>query len=699
MCLDSILPRWFPPLDSYRSKTMLRRLISCNVRILFLVASCLGCAISMTACDSSTTGTLGEAAFNGQSNDNNSPLAAPSAAEAQTQTIARDIEEADVVKVVDDRVYVLNRFKGLIIIDISSPDAPKVLGEYSLNGRGVEMYVVDDRVFAILSADYYIYAGGLPGFAAGSSSGAAEGDFAPVPPTHEPPAPEFDGSQLAIIDVSDPTDPTLDSKINLAGYASQSRRVGDVIYVIGANIIPYSQIGVTSTDSIDDFKDAFVASINIADPANPDPVDHRTFTAAQTAMHVSDTTIFASGYHYDSDSGDVSTIIQTIDISDPAGAIVVRGSFDVPGTIRNRFFMDDYQGVFRVATESAGFGFGQVRLFTYDLADLDNVLPLGQTQIMENESLEAVRFDGPRGYAVTFFRTDPLFVLDLSDPANPVVSGHLEVPGFSTHIEPRGDRLIAVGIDDTDGNRPAVAYYDVSDPANPTQLGRVILGPPGSYTESEATYDEKAFKIVDELNLIAIPFRHVDYQFQPLPVEPVLLNGDQPDSSPPSGGSSGSPSSSEIQMPDCTNAVQLVDFSDSGLTQRGYFEHRGRVERVGMAGDRVFALSQVSFQTVNITDRDAPASTGKADFFTDDEMPNYADDCGYGYYGGIPIDNGGVFVGGDEFASMVSSIMQNCGAAGLLPLMATIVGMMGLTRPIRRNRIRRKGHTEATGRN
>src|SRR6185295_13039132 len=99
---------------------------------------------------------------------------------------------------------------------------------------------------------------------------------------------------------------------------------------------------------------------------------------------------------------------------------------------------------------------------TFDLSDLDNVTPLGQTQIMQNESLEAVRFDGPRGYAVTFFRTDPLFVLDLSDPANPIVAGNLEVPGFSTHIEPRGDRLIAVGIDDTDGQRPAVAYYDVS---------------------------------------------------------------------------------------------------------------------------------------------------------------------------------------------------------------------------------------------
>ena len=40
----------------------------------------------------------------------------------------------------------------------------------------------------------------------------------------------------------------------------------------------------------------------------------------------------------------------------------------------------------------------------------------------ENEQVYAVHFAGDRGYVVTFRRTDPLYVLDLSNPADPKIS-------------------------------------------------------------------------------------------------------------------------------------------------------------------------------------------------------------------------------------------------------------------------------------
>jgi len=609
--------------------------------------------------------------------------AAPASAEAaQTESVARDIEEADVVKVVGDRVYVLNRYKGLIIIDVSDPDQPTVLGTFDLRGRGVEMYVVADRVFALLSADFFFYADVLPVL-----GGAEPGVAASPPLVPQSRQPDFEGSQLAIVDVSDPTQPESEGKINLVGYASQSRRVGDIIYVVGTSLAAGQSNGDTQSSDDGAFvvsTNAFVASVNVADPANPVPVQRETFEGDNAVIHVSTTTIFAGSSEYDFDTGDVSTRVTAIDISDPAGAINVRGDVLVPGSIRNRFNMDEFDGALRVVTQSTGFGFREVALYTYDVTDLDDILPLGSVDIIQNESLEAVRFDGPRGYAVTFFRVDPLFVLDLSDPANPAVTGELEVPGWSTHIEPRGDRLIAVGIDDTDGQRPAVAYYDVSDPSSPQQLSRVILGPPGSYTESEATYDEKAFKVVDELNLIAIPFRHVEYPAGPTPVpgEPTPF-----DDSPPGAGegsdSSSPGSAAEINQPICQNAVQLVDFSDTALVQRGMFEHRGRVERVGVIDGRVFALSQASFQMVDIADRDAPASTGVADFFTDEEMPYYADDCGYIYFGGI--DEG--FGQAGTLAQLLASLLNNCGATGALPMAGIVSGFVGMAR-VRRRRQR-----------
>lgn len=607
--------------------------------------------------------------------------------------IIRDIEEADVVKIVGDRLYALNQYKGLLIVDVADPDAPTLLGSLDLRGRGVEMYIVGDRAFVLLSADvYYAFYDDVilqPGLAIepmpGGLNVASDGRAIPAPP-------EFEGSQLAIVDVSTPTDPKTDGKINLVGYASQSRRVGDVIYVIGSNLNYYG--GYYAPGDEADKDQGFVASINVADPADPQAVERKVIPGDGQLMHVSATAIYAAGYGYDNDSGESMTDMQIVDISDAGGAIVLRGAFSVPGSIDTRFYMDAFEDTFRIVTESWGFGFQQVRLFTYDITDPDDVQKLAEVQVIEGEALEAVRFDGIRGYAVTFLRVDPLFVLDLSDPADPKVAGELEVPGFSTHIEPRGDRLIAIGIDDTDGNRPAVAYYDVSDPANPTQLGRVVLGPPGSYTSSEATYDEKAFKVLDELGLIVIPFHHEDYNDVFID-EPFGFEGDEvPPTDPDVGVAVGSSSQSADAYYDvnCTNGVQLVDFSDTALVQRGMFENVGEVNRVGLIGDRVFALSAFGLQTVDISDRDNPKTTGKAMFFDETEMEQ-VNTC-YGYYGGpIGIDPGFIdntqpvvlFFDAEAVQALLNAL-NSCGAVPGATALMIPVSMLLMRRRIRGRR-------------
>jgi hypothetical protein len=598
--------------------------------------------IFATGCDALRSANPGNANIGNAA----APFGAPAADEAVSALgqIARDIEEADIVKVVGDKVYALNRYKGLIIIDVANPDAPAVLGTLDLRGRGVEMYVIGQRIYAILSADFYYALRDGPGFGGPGNPMLVDAGAPSSPPLPEP---DFDGSQLAIIDISNAASPTLLGKINLVGYANQSRRVGDIIYVVGSNLYTH---GYAEDEAALIPEDGFVASVNVADPDNIVPVERKTFSANSLDIHVSATTIFAAGQEYDANSGGTITHIQAIDISDPAGVIAMRGTVDVPGRIRNRFYMDEFDDVLRVATESDGFGFRSAKLYTYDASNLDAITPLGQVEIIQGESLEAVRFDGPRGYAVTFLRVDPLFVIDLSDPANPSVTGSLTVPGFSTHLEPRGNRLIAVGIDDTDGRRPAIAYYNVEDPANPSELGRVILGPPGSYTESDATYDEKAFKIVDALGLIAIPFNHVEYPDIPGGPIPTPLNDTM------------TQSDAIVALPQCISGVQLVDFSDTALTQRGSFEQEGRVQRVGVIGPRVFALSQAQFQTINIADRDHPIVAGKADFFDADEMLIYGNDCGY--YGGIPFPGPGP--GFDFVTSLLNGL---CGTMSLLPMM------------------------------
>src|SRR5215210_4601339 len=58
------------------------------------------------------------------------------------------------------------------------------------------------------------------------------------------------------------------------------------------------------------------------------------------------------------------------------------------------------------------------------------------TKLGMNERIQSARFVGDMAYLVTFLRVDPLFAIDLRDPAHPKVSGELKIPGFSSYLQP-----------------------------------------------------------------------------------------------------------------------------------------------------------------------------------------------------------------------------------------------------------------------
>ena len=94
-----------------------------------------------------------------------------------------------------------------------------------------------------------------------------------------------------------------------------------------------------------------------------------------------------------------------------------------------------------------------------------------------NEVLQSVRFDGTRAYAITSEQRDPLFTFDLSDPEHPQQRGQLELPGWVYHMEPRGNRMYALGYDQ---QNPAgslnVSLFDVSNLDQPQLIQRVNFG-------------------------------------------------------------------------------------------------------------------------------------------------------------------------------------------------------------------------------
>lgn len=114
--------------------------------------------------------------------------------------------------------------------------------------------------------------------------------------------------------------------------------------------------------------------------------------------------------------------------------------------------------------------------------------PLGKA----GEQLYASRFVGDRAYLVTYRLTDPLYVLDLSDPTDPRVAGELEVSGYSDYLFPLSERyLLGIGKDalsDGSAGDGRFAWYqgvkvsviDVADPAKPLEVAREVIGQRGT---------------------------------------------------------------------------------------------------------------------------------------------------------------------------------------------------------------------------
>lgn len=200
---------------------------------------------------------------------------------------------------------------------------------------------------------------------------------------------------------------------------------------------------------------------------------------------------------------EVATDLHTFDISDPATTSHV-ASGSVAGTLIGQFALSEVDGVIRVATttqpqwfaaERAGIEDSQSSLVMLaeegdDLVETGRVDGLGIT-----ERIYAVRYLGPDlATIVTFRETDPLYLIDTSDPTNPTVTGELKIPGFSTYLHPVGDgRLVGVGQDaDEDGRTQGLqaSLFDVSDVSAPTRLDQVTFDGEGY---SPVEYDHRAF--------------------------------------------------------------------------------------------------------------------------------------------------------------------------------------------------------------
>ncbi|HVQ14149.1 MAG TPA: beta-propeller domain-containing protein [Vicinamibacterales bacterium] len=203
------------------------------------------------------------------------------------------------------------------------------------------------------------------------------------------------------------------------------------------------------------------------------------------------------------------------------------GSVEVPGSVWSGgqfdFRMNESEGLLRVMTtrqtiDAADFTDHQLFVLRQkpDQPELEIIGRLPNDARPEeigkpNESLYAVRFDGDRAYAVTFRRVDPLYVIDLSSPADPRIAGQLLLPGVSEFLHPISDDLL-LGLG-SEGNHFKIELFDTSVLEHPQSRGAITLG--GIHSDSPARYDRHAFTYLAGENSDRLAVPGIIYTGQP----------------------------------------------------------------------------------------------------------------------------------------------------------------------------------------
>ena len=199
-----------------------------------------------------------------------------------------------------------------------------------------------------------------------------------------------------------------------------------------------------------------------------------------------------------------------------SGGVSFTAYGEVEGYINNNYSLDEFNGYLRVAATTTNDDYEDTNsLYVLD-SDLDIVGSV--TGFAETESIKAVRYVGDTAYVITCEQTDPLFVIDLSDPTAPEILGEVKISGFSTMLVPiDGDTVLGLGVSTSDADYTdmevtdgfKLALFDVSDKSSPKVLDSRVY----EYCYSGVTYNPKALVYNSERKDFVIPLNYAYYDY------------------------------------------------------------------------------------------------------------------------------------------------------------------------------------------
>ncbi len=338
--------------------------------------------------------------------------------------------------------------------------------------------------------------------------------------------------------IYDRTDLTLDFSLTTDSHFYQYRLIDNMLYLLSQKYLytdleEYRPSYETTSDGIENsyllpyedifyFEDYQTNSMSVITSINLDDYTYQAqaFMVSISLIYANTNSLYAIsyGYNYDNDSYQSFTRILKFRF-DEEKVLTYVANADVQGYIENQYWMDEYDGYFRVVTSSWQ---GDNRLYIFEEDEtIDKLNEISMTTDglgEENERVKSVRFNGDIAQVVTFETHDPLYTIDLSNPLSPVIEeGEIIEDGYSAYLHVWGndDYLVGFGFDADQNGFTTGLKLSAYDTNISTPLDTYSFADNDEthyYSYSEAIYNPRALLINVEKGLFAFPVNSYSYQ-------------------------------------------------------------------------------------------------------------------------------------------------------------------------------------------
>lgn len=310
-------------------------------------------------------------------------------------------------------------------------------------------------------------------------------------------------TMIKVYDITDITAPKLKNTFSQSGGYSASRKIGDRLYILSTKFITNAKDCVIYYENEGEKKEVSPKDIAYADNmfdsnysiiSGYDLSKGTQIGKTKAIMGYSGEVYCSKDNMYIVSSDYEKYVCRIAKIELKSNSVAISKTGSVKGVVNNQFSMDEKDDVFRIATTTEKNNY----IYTLD----ENLEQIGVTDPFgKEESIQATYYMGDYAYAITYKETDPLFVIDLKNPGNPIIKGEVKISGFSTQLVPVDDGVM-MGIGYSDSDDVKIALFDISDPEKPWVIDSKVL----ENCTSNAQNNHKAILINKEKNYYAIDY-------------------------------------------------------------------------------------------------------------------------------------------------------------------------------------------------